>query len=292
MITVKLQGGLGNQMFQYAFGRAISLKLETPLLLDISGYEHQAAIDTKRYFQLSCYNIQAEAISQPQSKINKISSIIKKIKGVLSNRTNPYSGYMFDPKYLNTKDGAYLEGFWQTEKYFKGIETILRSDFSLKEKLGEKAKLYKTRIKQVQDNGGVAVSMHVRRSDYITNSNANNYHGALDLTYYTRAISHIEAKLCKKPMVIFVFSDDIAWVKENFKTETPIVYVSRPEIKDYEELFLMSQCDHNMIANSSFSWWGAWLNPKKDKIVVAPKRWVKDPKANTNDVVPLDWVRL
>ncbi|MEI6553194.1 MAG: alpha-1,2-fucosyltransferase [bacterium] len=293
MITVKLKGGLGNQLFQYAFGRTASLKLEAPLGLDLSAYENPSEFDIEREFQLGHFNIQATILSQ--TKTNKIDSIKNKfdqIKNVLKNTLNPYSGYTFNPKDLEVKDGAYLEGFWQSEKYFSDIETTLRYDLVLKEKLGTKAKLFKDRIKQVEENGGVSASLHIRRCDFVSNKYANTYHGSLDITYYQKAISTLQTKLSGKQLVLFVFSDDIAWVKENLKTEVPYVCVSRPEILDYEDMYLMSQCSHNIIANSSFGWWGAWLNPKKDKMVIAPKRWVRDQKVNTNDVTPLDWIKI
>lgn len=293
MITVKLKGGLGNQLFQYAYGRAVSLKLETPLVLDISGYNDQSEIDTQREFQLECFNLQAAVSNNSRdTKIDSIKKLMEKVKGVVKNTLNPFDGYIFDPKNLQIKDGAHLDGSWQSEKYFADIETTLRYDLVLREKLGSKATLFKDRIKQVEDNGGVSTSVHIRRTDYVTNKYANTYHGVLDMTYYQKAISTLQSKLCGKQLVLFIFSDDIDWVKENLKTDVPYVCVSRPEIADYEELYLMSCCGHNIIANSSFGWWGAWLNPRKDRIVIAPKRWVKDHRANTNDVIPLDWIKI
>ncbi|MEI6042225.1 MAG: alpha-1,2-fucosyltransferase [bacterium] len=293
MITVKLKGGLGNQLFQYAYGRAVSLKLETPLILDVSGYDNQSEIDTERELQINCFNLQASISNDVNdSNISLFKRLYEKAKNAIKNTANPYNGYIFTPENLDIKDGSHVEGFWQSEKYFSNIETILRSDLTLKEKLGEKAKLFRDRIKQVADNGGVSASVHIRRCDYTTNKYAAAYHGALDMTYYQRAISTLQAKLCGKQLVLFVFSDDISWVKENLKTDVPFVCVSRPEILDHEELILMGYCNHNIIANSSFSWWGAWLNPKKDKIVIAPKRWVKDSRANTNDVTPLGWIKI
>lgn len=293
MITVKLKGGLGNQLFQYAYGRAVSLRLETPLVLDISGYEDQSEIDTERNFQLDGFNLQATiSNNQDDTKSDFLRRLFDKIKNKINNTLNPYNGYVFDPKNLDAKDGSVLEGNWQSEKYFSDIETTLRYDLTLKNKLSAKAKLFKDRIKQVEDNGGVSTSMHIRRGDYITSKYANSYHGSLDMTYYQKAISTLQTKLCGKPLVLFIFSDDISWVKENLNTEVPYVTVSRPEISDEEDLFLMSLCHHNIIANSSFSWWGAWLNPKKDKMVIAPKRWVKDRGTNTSDVIPLDWIKI
>jgi hypothetical protein len=293
MITVKLKGGLGNQLFQYAFGRAVSLKLETPLMLDISMFENQSETDIKRDFQLGCFNLHATiSNSNTGSNINFIKNGFDKIVNLIKSIANPYGGYIFEPKNLEVRDNSNLEGNWQSEKYFSDIETTLRHDLTLKEKLNPKAKLFKDRIKQVEDNGGVSTSIHIRRCDYITNKYSSAYHGVLDMTYYYKAISILQSKLCGKQLVLFVFSDDINWVKENLKTEVPYVCVSRPEIRDEEDMFLMSQCNHNIISNSSFSWWGAWLNSRKNKIVIAPKKWVKDPRANTNDVTPLDWIKI
>ncbi len=293
MITVKLKGGLGNQLFQYAFGRAVSLKLETPLILDVSQFEDQEFGDLYREFQLNCFNIQAKiSNTNSDSKLDLVKGYFDKILHTIKNTANPYNGYIFEPKNLEAKDGSTLNGTWQSEKYFADIETTLRHDLVLKEKLGEKTKLFRDRIKQVDDNGGVSTSLHIRRCDFVTDKYTNAYHGILDMTYYHKAISTLQSKLCGKQLVLFVFSDDIAWVRENLKTEVPYICVSRPEIKDEEDMYLMSQCSHNIIANSSFSWWGAWLNPRKTKIVIAPKRWIRDPRANTNDVTPLDWIKI
>ena len=293
MITVKLKGGLGNQLFQYAFGRTVSLKLETPLVLDVSGFNDPASPDIKRSFQLGLFSIQATISNGGgNKKFDIFKKKIEQLTNMIKNTLNPYDAYVFNPKNLEVKDGAFLEGRWQSEKYFSETETTLRHDLVLKEKLSSKATLFKDRIKQVDENGGVSVSVHIRRCDYVTDKYTNTYHGVLDITYYQKAISALQVKLSGKQLVLFIFSDDINWVRENLKTEVPHVYVSRLEIADYEDLFLMSKCSHNIIANSSFSWWGAWLNPKKEKIVIAPKRWITDTKANTNDVTPLDWIKI
>lgn len=293
MITVKLKGGLGNQLFQYAFGRAVSLKLETPLMLNVSHFENQRDTDPRRNFQLNCFNLHATiSTGNSRSRFDFIKAKIDEISSLTKSILNPYGGYIFNPKELEVKDNSALDGSWQSEKYFRDIETTLRHDLTLKEKLGPKAKLFKDRIKQVEENGGVSTSIHIRRGDYVTNKYSSAYHGALDMTYYYKAISVLQSKLCGKQLVLFVFSDDVGWVKENLKTEVPFICVSRPEIKDEEDMFLMSQCNHNIISNSSFGWWGAWLNSRKNKIVIAPKKWVRDPRANTNDVTPLDWVKI
>ena len=134
--------------------------------------------------------------------------------------------------------------------------------------------------------------MHVRRGDYANDPNTNKYWGTCGIEYYLEALKYITSKAGNNSMYIFIFSDDIEWVKENMPLQYAATFVSSPEIKDYEELILMSQCDHHIIANSSFSWWGAWLDPKSDKIVIAPKRWTIKDEKNFRDIVPSSWIRI
>src|SRR5690606_26072631 len=120
-----------------------------------------------------------------------------------------------------------------------------------------------------------SVSLHVRRGDYVQLQSAHNFHGVLPLTYYKRAILLLKEKL--ERFTIFVFSDDLDWVRSNLQAETPVVYVDyRSDDKTATDLALMSLCKHNIIANSSFSWWGAWLNRNPGKQVIAPKPWFRD----------------
>ena len=134
-----------------------------------------------------------------------------------------------------------------------------------------------------------AVSVHVRRGDYVNNKNANAFHGVCSPEYYRKAIELI-AKRVDSPKY-FVFSDDIEWVKEHIEIPNA-VFVSQKDIADHEELVLMSKCKHAIIANSSFSWWGAWLNANPNKLVIAPKQWVSDSRVNTVDAIPAEWVRI
>ena len=133
-----------------------------------------------------------------------------------------------------------------------------------------------------------SVSLHIRRGDYVSNQKTNQTHGTCDLDYYQRCITEIEKEV-ENPY-FFVFSDEIEWVKENLKINHPAEYVDQNTgDKSYEDMRLMSQCKHNVIANSSFSWWGAWLNSYPDKIVFAPKRWFASDKHNTKDLIPEGW---
>lgn len=234
MIVVKLKGGLGNQMFQYAYGRALALKRGTLLGLDKSFLQSklwQKIVGvTPREYELDKFNIQAELI----------------------------------------RDKYPLEGYWQSEKYFKDIRPILLKDFTLRSKSDNFLKFEKL----VSDNN--SVSVHFRRGDYIKRKVTRNYHGVLGFDYYLQAIEIIKQKI-KNPH-FFLFSDDST-------------ISSFSGLNSAEELILMSLCRHNIIANSSFSWWGAWLNNNPKKIVIAPKKWFNAIKTDLQRI-PRSWIKL
>jgi hypothetical protein len=250
VITIKLKGGLGNQMFQYAFGRNLSYQQKIALRLDKSFLNRpiwQKIIGiTPRKYELNEFNIKA--------------------------------------KLTETKSKNYLEDYWQNEKYFKNIRNILLKDFTLKKESSDFKKLAKNIF---QTN---SVSIHIRRGDYAKSWKTKKYHGLISLNYYQKAYKIIIKKVDNP--AFFVFSDDTNWVKKNLKINHPIIYVSCfNKLTNAEELILMSICKHNIIANSSFSWWGAWLNKNSSKIVIAPKRWFAE-KNDYEDIVPQDWIRV
>ena len=194
----------------------------------------------------------------------------------------------FDPDLLNASDYVYLDGFWQSEKYFSDIEEILRQEFTLK--LPQSA-LFDQISEAIAST--CPVSLHIRRGDMANNPETNRLHGTCSLDYYDRAVQHI-AKHVSQPH-FFIFSDDPIWVKEHLNLSFPSTLVSYgSSLHDYEELHLMSRCHHHITANSSFSWWGAWLNPKPDKIVITPKKWFGDfaDDHDTKDLIPDNWLRL
>lgn len=285
MIIAKLIGGLGNQMFQYAIGRRVSLLNNTELYLDISNFSN-TKIGTPRKYNLGVFSIAGKIATEEDIKLIKpVESVwIRRIKNMLSINQKNDSG--FNPKILKTKDNSYLEGYWQSEKYFKDIEDIVRKDFTLKNPLGAAAQKIENDIANSQN----PVSVHIRRGDYVSDKATNLYHGTCSPEYYKKAIQIIEKKV--DDISLFVFSDDIDWVKNNLSFNLPTMYVSQKGIADYEEMILMSHCKHNVIANSSFSWWGAWLNGHKDKIVIAPKKWFNAGDINTTDLIPDNWIEI
>ena len=264
MITIYLKGGLGNQMFQYAYGRSQSLRKKTKLLLDLSDLLFPLYLrnkETPRTYALECFNIQAR---------------------IYAPTTNPLV-LQYNRKFYEWI--SHKERSFHNENNFLVHSSIIRTDFTLRSPLGPKAESIKTPIEQTPDS----VSLHIRRGDYVGDPATNAHHGVLGLDYYHEAQAYIKNTVACP--TFFIFSDDISWVKENLKIDSPTVFVSCPEIQDYEELILMSLCNHHIIANSSFSWWGAWLNQNINKIVIAPKQWVKNPTLH-KDICPPEWIRL
>lgn len=295
MIIVKLIGGLGNQMFQYAVGRRTAYVNHTELKLDITGYENQKGI-TPREYMLHVFNIRGNFAT-----LDEIQDIQKQSRGFffkyfprLTSKIIPYyrQAYIrqrylqFDPNILKVSDNTYLEGHWRSEKFFQDIEDIIRQEFTFKKRLDEKNKI---NIYKIMNSN--SISIHVRRGDYVNDNKTNKRHGVCNLNYYKEAINVILNKISNP--TFFIFSDDSGWVKQNLKLSYPNIIVDcNFQKKDYEDLRLMSLCKHNIISNSSFGWWGAWLNQNPNKIVIAPKKWFKEPSINTKDVIPKSWLKI
>jgi hypothetical protein len=294
MIIVQLTGGLGNQLFQYAMGRALSERSKDTLLLDINSYSW----DTLRKYELGVCNIRAHYASKAEIENIKQSNplfkdrLINKLKRTpLPYFQLPYlkeQSFKFDLNYINFKsNNVYVEGYWQSENYFKKIRAILLKEILIEDSsFSSVFNKYKSIIRQTKD----CVSIHIRRGDYVSNTETTAFHGLCGLDYYRDAMHHIESSISNP--TYFVFSDDKAYVKEVFNSEKNIIIVEDLP-HDYEELFLMSYCSHNIIANSSFSWWGAWLNDSSNKQVVAPARWFANIEMNnqTQSLIPQSWIR-
>lgn len=273
MITVNIKGGLGNQMFQYACGRALSLKNLDPLSLVRTEYK----ADINRSFSLTNFNIKAEI------SLGKNAPWLSKWKERLKQKITGNFHVGFDPKILNSTGSVYLDGYFQSESYFKDYESSIRQDFTPKEAWsGNKAVLA-----EIIRNDRQAVSLHVRRGDYLTHP---DFGGIVTKEYYEQAVEYMKREV---PLAHFyVFSDDIAWCQKELALADDTTFVSNPELKDFEEMLLMSYCQHHIIANSSFSWWGAWLNPSSDKIVIAPSRWSNLHENWYQDIIPATWKRM
>ena len=296
MIITKLIGGLGNQMFQYAVARSLSVIKQTDFKIDISGFELVKPPYTPRRYELNHFNIVENFASKREIKMvhrkEYLSSFLERIFPLqkfpfLQNHTYHCYGekkwFNYDQDIFKLKGDIYLDGYWQTEKYFKNIEDIIRRDFTVKTEPDEKNKDILNEIKNCN-----AVSVHVRRGDYVTSPLTSSIHDTCSLDYYKKCIDLIAEKADKSHF--FIFSDDAKWTKENLKIDFPTTYIAHngPD-KGYEDLRLMSNCRHFIIANSSFSWWGAWLSNNPNKIVLAPERWFRKECMDTNDLIPEGW---
>ncbi|MDH2917878.1 MAG: alpha-1,2-fucosyltransferase [Sideroxydans sp.] len=292
MIITQIIGGLGNQMFQYAMGRGLALKNNNSLKVDISGFEsyglHQG-FELQRVFSLQC-EIASQAdirniLGWQYLAINRRILSLSIFSSVLQKRWCAEPHFHYWAGINNVSANVYLSGYWQSERYFLDEQEQIRTDFTFcKPLLSENLGLAR-QIQQVS-----AVSLHVRRGDYVSNPNAAATHGLCSLDYYQNAIKYITERVTDPHF--FIFSDDIEWAKEHIKIAYPCEFVGHNQgLESYNDMRLMSMCQHHIIANSSFSWWGAWLNPNADKIVVSPKQWFAN-STNTEDLIPTNWVRL
>ena len=296
MITVRLSGGMGNQMFQYALGRALSLKHNVPLKLDTTFLDHRIKMPLVlrphfmfRNFDLDVFNIQAR-IAKP-SEISfwnrpflggKLMLIIDAFLRKMAFLPGWEKKFSFDERVLRLGPNTYLEGFWQSEKYFSEIASIIRDDFTLKNPLPENIKNLADKIKNSD-----SLCIHLRRMH-----GGGSYHAKYDMDYYTRGVEYIKSN--NKIDRIYVFSDDIKWCEDNINFDLPTIFVDREYAgkKGEGDLFLMSQCKNFIIPNSTFSWWGAWLSSNPNKIVITPKHWFTNSHISTKDLIPEDWVQL
>jgi hypothetical protein len=260
MIVTKIQGGLGNQLFQWAYTKNLTTKHSCNHILDISLYSKNISHITKRNFSLDQFQ-SLDLITENKSYDNDYDLIIDDFK---------FKELTYDPNKI-----YYLDGYWQSEKYFKESESVIKESLSPNQILKEKLLKFDFKNKKL-------VSLHVRRTDYIT---SNGFHPLIPLLYYENAVEMIGDY-----DNILIFSDDINWCKENLNFKNSIFIDG---LTDVESLYLMSYCHHNIIANSSFSWWGAWLNSNPDKIVVAPLTWFgENVKYETENIIPENWIRI
>ncbi|MFO7681747.1 MAG: alpha-1,2-fucosyltransferase [Chloroflexota bacterium] len=294
MVITRLAGGLGNQMFQYAAARQLAQRLQTTLKLDISYYDTQQL----RTYALSPFNIQesfasaaelAQIRGTGQNKVAKLFFHARQMFKLFYRWTVlRESRVMPVNKQLWTVTGdVYLDGYWQSQQYFLDIASLIRQEFTLKTAPDHYSEELTKHITNNQ-----SVSIHIRRGDYVANLHTNQLHGTCSIAYYQTSAAHIAQKV-ERPF-FFIFSDDPAWAKENLRLPYPVTIVSPEDgsLNDYIELHLMSLCRHHIIANSSFSWWAAWLNPNPDKLVFAPKKWYRDPRRDNADIIPETWQKI
>lgn len=267
MIIVKIIGGLGSQMFQYAYAKSLQQR----------GYKVIINIaKSKRYKLHGGYHLNKFKIDlKTTTKVSNLQSELG-LRKFLTEKS-----LLFNEDFLNIPKNEYVKGNFQTEKYFKDIRAILLEQFVIKEKLSTSTIAFSEDIKLKENS----CSLHVRRGDFISDRKTNSIHGTCGLHYYTEAIKLINEK--HNNTHFYVFSDDLDWAKQSIKIENA-TYIDHTTIP-HEDMHLMSLCKHNITANSSFSWWGAWLNTNENKTVIAPKIWYTE---NENEVACDSWIKL
>lgn len=289
MIIVQLTGGLGNQLFQYAMGRALAIENSVPLKLDRSffeGYDWHA-------YSLAPFAVQENFASPEECRwfkqkqhswLNRLlRKTIKKGHYIVYEKN-----LLFDATYKTVASPAYLVGYWQCQEYFLKHRAILQKEFQIKIQPSAANATFLSHIQSVN-----AVSLHIRRGNFVSVSEVNKIHGTCSPQYYRAAVDYLKERVGHP--VFFVFSDDLDWARENLKGSESYVFVDvNDAAHDYEDLRLMSHCRHHIIANSTFSWWAAWLNPSASKIIVAPKQWFADEEKNrtAKDIIPGNWNSL
>lgn len=289
MIRVILTGGLGNQMFQYAAAKSLSLRLNKGLTVDLYALSKRTQA-TKRQFGIQIFDVDLNVSSSWKSKflvkafplVDKTRLLFYMLMGYFRDR----SAIVYASEIEKLRGNIILHGHFQNEKYFDDYKDVIKRDFTFKYLLqGKNAEL----AKQIRDTQ--SVSIHVRRGDYLTNVHANKNFAILDKNYYQKVINIIKEEV-ESPH-FFVFSEDFEWIKENISFDgLPVEYVDWNKGEDsYIDMQLMSMCKHNVIANSSFSWWAAWLNDYEWKLVYAPSEWFSDEDRNKDliDFYPKEW---
>lgn len=288
MIVARLDGGLGNQMFQYAAGLALALARRVDLKLDCAPLWRSP----NRHFALSSFRLRAGFASR--AEVLRLRSR-RNLRGVVSLLLRkPLRTYIkersfhFDDSCLRTAPSdAYLDGYWQSERYFERAIEEVRKDFSFRE-------LPRGRTKELLEEIGscrAPVSVHVRRGDYVTSPSARAVHGTCGLDYYERALAFLDKKV--QPDAHFIFSDDPEWARRNIRTRgTPTFIDHNGPSAAAEDLRLMQACGHHVIANSTFSWWGAWLSSRPEKTIVTPRRWFRSGDRREDDLIPPGWIRI
>lgn len=283
MIDLKIGGGLGNQLFQYAAARSLALKKGTGLNIDTSFYDHFDQ-DTPRLYLLELFNVAVASYEPADSgyfrtvKLNKFFRQLSFYKRLYFNRYYFEAGMAFYSKFNQLPDGVWLSGYFESDQYFKDYADIIRREITLKEDFPVDPVI----------TSSESVFVHVRRGDYLL-TQYKNFHSLCPLDYYKRAIALMREQVANPKF--FIFSDDIVWTKANLDV-ADAVYVSGTGLKDYQELITMSRCQHAIIADSTFSWWGAWLIKNPNKVVIAPQRWFVSDKDNRPELTPPEWIRL
>lgn len=297
MIISYIMGGLGNQMFQYAFGKSAACRFQASLKIDVSDYTR---FKSHNGFELeSVFNAKLEAATEEDFRQVLGWRGNKLIRQQLLNRSRglflPPNVFIQDlnksavDNVSSLRSPAYLHGVWQSQTYFEPIADHVRSDFVFATECTDED--LRIREKIAASN---SVSLHVRRGDYVSNSHTNSVHGVCSIDYYLRAINYLSQRYSN--LSYFIFSDDIEWTKNNIEINAPVTFVAHNQgARAHADMKLMQACRHHIIANSTFSWWGAWLSKmwlQGQGSIIAPTRWAAKNTVATQETIPSSWVRI
>jgi hypothetical protein len=294
MIVAGLKGGLGNQMFQYAAGYRLAHDLKMPFRTDT-----RTLADKTRPYALNGFCIEGLPLTEEEQKTVKrpprLPARLARFAGIL--RYFPHrkslafvqeKHFHFNPSVLKISSPSYLDGYWQTEKYFASVLDLIRRQFQLVEPMRATRSVIAGLIKE---KGASSISVHVRRGDYVTSPTTNAFHGTCTPEWYERTMRLLSESV-ENPH-FFVFSDDPEWSRAHLPSLWPMSFIEpQTDKRDFEDMHLMALCRHHIIANSSFSWWGAWLNSAQDKRVIAPAKWFASARHDTRDLIPETWVKV
>jgi len=289
VILVKLNGGLGNQLFQYAAGRSLAIRHGTQLILDSSSLEVRNHRVTQREVELVHFSHLGRPASPRELQYSPWLYRMAPFSHWLTPwRTYVEKGLEFNPAFNTLPDQTCLVGYWQSHRYFSGINNQLMAEFEPIDALSPKSMAVATQI-----DLSTSVALHIRRGDYVSLASAASFHGALPLSYYMAAVARVRE--CVVEPKFFVFSDDQEWCRDNLQLGDLATFVDHNSGSDsWQDLVLMGRCRHHVIANSSFSWWGAWLADQRwgvpRRLVITPARWFSaQPGHNLSDRFPVHW---
>jgi hypothetical protein len=290
MITVSLLGGMGNQLFQYAAGFALAARHGAELRLDCTWFRGRP----ERWYSLDAFSISGRVATDEELRragLRYPGALSRGLARVGFKRLGQTRGQVCEPGFpywpgfRELPDGTCLAGYWQSERYFEDVAEAIRRECAVR---AQPDADNQRALEQIGDCE--AVALHVRRGDYATDPRVQAFHGMTPLEYYQTAVERMLAHL--KDPVFFLFSDDPDWVRQNLVIGARTVHLSHNGTKrDFEDLRLMSACRHHVIANSSFSWWGAWLGQRPGQRVIAPARWFRN-GPDTRDLIPARWERI
>ena len=278
-IIVEISGGLGNQLFQFSAGRSLSLKHNCNLILDISWFQNK----TNRTFELNNFKLNNyKIINESDTFLNRFKKKLLLKKNFIPTFKETQFHYM--KEFDSIQPPCFLKGHWQSILYFKNFQNEIVQELIPNIKFNND---HTNDIKEV--NSRESICVHIRRGDYIKSQKTNNYHGTCPISYYKKAVTII-TQTCKNPH-FYIFSDDLSWVKKEIKLEFPTTYVDNNESTLFD-FNLMRNCKYFIIANSTFSWWAAWLSKHDKKIIIAPHNWFNIKNINCKDLIPKNWITI